>query len=178
MVSSSVTFVNLEEAFREAEMNTYLIAKQQETSDTHTIVNLQGTIDQSYVVSIQFSAKPRRAKSQGSWPETPQENIARLAEAGWPMDRMVPKCSNCEGKLRHWSCCMPVLNLSIELGHSAKQCPQEKLERKKTVITCANCNEEGHYARDCTQERKKLGKECRNCGEGKLSAQTLQVNHY
>ena len=79
-------------------MKTFLIAKQQEVSDTHTIVNLQGKIDQKYVVSFQFSAKPRRAKFAEGWPATPEENMTRLAEAGLPLDRMVPKCSNCNGK--------------------------------------------------------------------------------
>jgi len=77
-------------------MNTHLIAKQQEVSDTHTIVNLQGQQDQEYVVSIQFSAKPRRAKFAEGWPESPEDNTTRLAKAGLPMDRLVPKCSNCD----------------------------------------------------------------------------------
>ena len=33
------------------------------------------------------------------------------------------------------------------------------------MITCAVCNEEGHYARDCIKERKKPGRACKNCGE-------------
>ena len=77
-------------------MNTHLIAKQQEVADTHTIVNLQGAIDQKYAVSIQFTAKPRRAKFAEGWPESPEDNLARLSEAGFIMDRMVPKCTNCD----------------------------------------------------------------------------------
>lgn len=80
-------------------MNTYLIAKQQEVSDTHTIVNLQGKQDQEYVISIQFSDKPRRPKFAEGWPSSPEENMERLAAAGIPMDRMVPKCSNCRREL-------------------------------------------------------------------------------
>lgn len=80
-------------------MKTYLIAKKQEVSDTHTIVNLQGTEDQEYVVSVQFSDKPRRQKFAEDWPSSPEENVARLAKAGIPMDRMVPKCSNCRREL-------------------------------------------------------------------------------
>lgn len=78
-------------------MNTYLIAKKQEVSDTHTIVNLQGKIDQAYALSIQLSAKPRRVKFAEGWPESAEENMVRLAEAGFIMDRMVPKCGNCGG---------------------------------------------------------------------------------
>lgn len=98
---SEVTFHDIEAVFREAGMNTYLIAKQQEVADTHTIVNLQGKSDQKYVVSIQFSAKPRRAKFVEGWPSSPEDNVARLAEAGFIMDRMVPKCDNCGGKSCH-----------------------------------------------------------------------------
>lgn len=91
-----VTFEELESVFREAGMNTYLIAKEQAVSDTHTIVNLQGKIDQKYAISIQFGAKPRRAKFAEGWPDSPEENNARLTEAGFVMDRMVMKCSNCD----------------------------------------------------------------------------------
>ena len=52
-----MTFEELEGVFRDADMNTYLIAKQQEVSDTHTIVNLQGKIDKQYVVSFQVRVK-------------------------------------------------------------------------------------------------------------------------
>ena len=96
-----ITFSELESAFREDNMHTHLIAKEQEVSDTHTIVNLQGKIDQKYVVSVQFSAKPRRANFAQGWPQSPEENIARLGDAGLPMDRMVPKCSNCGGEIQY-----------------------------------------------------------------------------
>lgn len=87
----------LETVFREAGMNTYLIAKEQEVSDTHTIVNLQGKIDMKYSVSIQFSDKPRRAAFAQGWPKSKEENTTRLAEAGFILDRMVQKCHNCGG---------------------------------------------------------------------------------
>ena len=88
--------------FRDSEMNTHLIAKQQEISDTHTIVNLQGVADQKYPVSIQFSATPRRVKFAEGWPQSAEENLTRLTESGFIMDRLVPKCSNCE---REWARC-------------------------------------------------------------------------
>ena len=93
-----LTFEELEGTFREAEMNTHLIAKQQAVSDTHTIVNLQGQNDQKYVVSVQFSEKPRRAKFAEGWPESNDENLTRLSEAGFIMDGMVTKCRNCDRK--------------------------------------------------------------------------------
>lgn len=77
-------------------MNTHLIAKVQEISDTHTIVNLQGKDGQKFVVSIQWSAKPKRAAFKEGWPSSPEENMERLETAGFVMDGMVLKCSNCE----------------------------------------------------------------------------------
>lgn len=148
-----LTFEEVEKTFREDGMNTYLVAKKQEVSDTHTIVNLQGQIDQQYAVSIQFSPKPRRAKFAEGWPESPEDNFTRLAEAGFIMDRMVPKCSNCS-----------------QMGHNMRACPEEKQEKEKLVITCANCNGENHYARDCTEPRKSGAKECRVCNQSKSFA--------
>lgn len=91
-----VTLPELESTFREAKFNTYLIAKEQEISDTHTIVNLQGNDGQKFVVSFQWSSKPRRAAFAEGWPSSPEENIARLEESGFVMDGMVLKCSNCK----------------------------------------------------------------------------------
>lgn len=126
ITAPDLTFQDLETAFRADGMNTYFIAKQQEVSDTHTIINLQGKIDQTFAVSIQFTARPRRAKFAEGWPESPEENMTRLAEAGFVMDRLVEKCRNCN-----------------QLGHKKKDCPEEPDEKPKLVITCANCSEEG-----------------------------------
>jgi hypothetical protein len=93
-----LTFPELESGFRDASMNTYLIGKEQQVADTHTIFNLQGKGDQTYVVSIQFTNTPRRAKFAEGWPTSVEQNMTRLAEAGFPMDRMVPKCDNCGRK--------------------------------------------------------------------------------
>jgi hypothetical protein len=79
-------------------MNTYLIAKQQDIADTQTIVNLQGVGGQRYVISFQFSPRPRRAKFAEGWPSSVEENMTRLSEAGFVMDGLIPKCTNCEGK--------------------------------------------------------------------------------
>lgn len=84
-----------EKAFRENDFNTFLVAKQQEVSDTHTIVNLQGVPAQEFVVMFQFSIKPRRAKLAEGWPSSEEENVERLASAGFVMDGFVQKCRNC-----------------------------------------------------------------------------------
>lgn len=107
-----VTFEQLEGTFRDYGMNTFIIAKEQEVCDTHTIVNLQGVPDKEFVVSFQFSDKPRRAKFAEGWPSSPEENLQRLAKAGFPMDRMVDKCSNCERKLYNLPCLLEQTSLT------------------------------------------------------------------
>lgn len=103
-------------------MNTFIIAKEQVIADTHTIINFQGKPGQKYVVSYQFSAKPKRAKFAEGWPTTPDDNRIRLSEAGIVMDGLVQKCTNCQ-----------------ELGHISKNCSQERQESAaKVAITCAN----------------------------------------
>ncbi|KAK3651523.1 hypothetical protein LTR56_005665 [Elasticomyces elasticus] len=155
----SITFEELEQVFRDAEMNTYLIAKQQDVGKAHTIVNFQGKEDQEYVVSIQFSAKPRRAAFAEGYPSDPADNLARLAKAGFPMNNHQQICSRCE-----------------EVGHTQKSCTQEAPE-KVSSMSCHICNETGtHYSRDCPQERKGPAKKgCRNCGvEGHNSKERRQ----
>lgn len=138
----------LQIAFREANMKVWLIAREQEVSSTHTIVNLQGKIDCKYTVAFQYGLAPRRAKMAEGWPKTEEENIERLEDAGFPRDRMIPLCSNCS-----------------ELGHSSKTCPEEKREFDKPEISCTNCGEKGnHYVRDCPMPRVDKNA-CRHCGQ-------------
>jgi len=44
-------------------------------------------------------------------------------------------------------------------------CTEDKVEKEKTVIMCANCNNKGHRARDCTEPRKTGKRGCKNCGQ-------------
>lgn len=90
-----LTLYDLESSFRDANFNTYLIGKEQAIAVTHTIVNLEGKPDQKYVVSIQWAAKPRRAKFAEGWPTSVEDNMARLAHSGFVLDGFVTKCDNC-----------------------------------------------------------------------------------
>jgi hypothetical protein len=137
----------VEQALREDNLAIFLIAKQQEIGPSMTIIDLIGNPDCKFVLSIQLSAKPRRAKMNQGWPENPAQNLERLASCGYVQDRGVPLCGNCG-----------------ELGHVRKHCKQEQAERKKTApeVQCVYCQEIGHRARDCHKERINPYA-CRNC---------------
>lgn len=90
----------LEEALREENVGIYLIAMQQEIAINMTIVDLVGNPERQFVLSVQKSAKPRRAKMAQGWPKTPEENLERLSAAGFVEDRGLPICGNC-GELGH-----------------------------------------------------------------------------
>ncbi len=63
-----------------------------------TYVNLQGDLDQKYQVGFHLSDKPKRQNQKASWPESREDNLQRLKEAGMPMERGIPKCNRCDGK--------------------------------------------------------------------------------
>lgn len=96
--ASDATYDELETAFRLSNFNTHLIATENELPKTHTYVNLQGELDKTYKVGFHLSPKPRRETAKQGWPETPEENIERLKNAGLPMERGIPKCMRCNGK--------------------------------------------------------------------------------
>lgn len=146
----AITLPELEAVFRDNKMNTYLIATEKAISKTHSIVNLQGKAEQKYVVSVQFSAKPRRAKMAEAWPESPEQNLERLAEAGFPLDGKVVVCDSCK-----------------EVGHVRKSCPNGgDGEEKPKIAMCCHCMSESHRARDCNNRPKRGGGiVCHNCGE-------------
>ncbi|KAJ8123479.1 hypothetical protein O1611_g9579 [Lasiodiplodia mahajangana] len=143
------TYAQLEKAFRSQTIGVYLIAMENQSMvPTLTNMDLQGNLDKKFRVHYRFDPKPGRPREREFWPGSEEENMARLEDAGEPVNRGLSKCTNCN-----------------ELGHIAKNCPQEKMERERVVITCFNCNEPGHRMRDCTKERvDKFA--CKNCGYG------------
>lgn len=90
----------VESALREDGLPVYLIAKKQDIAANMTIVDMIGNPGREYVLTIQLSAKPRRAKMAQGWPESPEQNLERLATAGFVHDVGVPMCGNC-GELGH-----------------------------------------------------------------------------
>ncbi|KXH63518.1 zinc knuckle [Colletotrichum nymphaeae SA-01] len=140
-------YVELENAFRAQEMNIYLIATERVLAPTHTNMDLQGNLDKKYTVQYRFSAQPDRQREKANWPASPEENLARLEDAGEPVSRLMQKCNNCN-----------------ELGHNSKDCPQDPMEKARVTIACYNCGEEGHRVRDCPTPRiDKFA--CKNCGQ-------------
>lgn len=122
------TYPQLENAFRSQEIGVYLIGIEKELNVTYTNMDLQGNLDRKYTVTWRLSDKPLRPRENEGWPANAEENKERLANAGTPVDRGIPKCSNCG-----------------ELGHVFKQCRQERMENAdKAVVKCYNCEEIGH----------------------------------
>ena len=99
-----MTYIALEKAFRSQGLGIYVIALERELSQTYTNMDLQGNLDRAYTISYRFSEKPKRPKEAEGWPTSPDENMERLKDAGEPVDRGVPLCSNCEvlGKRFQW----------------------------------------------------------------------------
>jgi hypothetical protein len=127
------TYVQLERAFRSQDLNVWIIGLERELAATYTNMDLQGNLDKKYTVTFRNSPTPKRPKERDGWPASAEENLERLADAGVPVDRGIPKCGNCD-----------------ELGHVAKNCPEEKREpTDKVEVKCYNCDGVGHRVRDC-----------------------------
>jgi hypothetical protein len=105
------TYDQLERGFRGQNFSVYLIALEKELAVTYTNMDLQGNLDKKFTVSWRLSPNHQRPKEKDLWPATPEENMERLQDAGEPVDRGIPLCSNCS-----------------VLGHIAKKCPEEKVE--------------------------------------------------
>ena len=136
----TMTYLDLEKELRAKGMKVYLIGlvsdpkvlktheiltveQTKESGDTYSIINLQGKHDCTYAVSYQLSEKPTRASLKDRWPATPEENLERLADAGTPLDRGVPKCARCG-----------------TMGHTVRACEQEAdtVERVEVKVSLSN----------------------------------------
>jgi hypothetical protein len=160
--------VAIEEILRAENLPFFLIAKKQVLAPNMTVVDMTGNPDREYVLTVQLSDKPRRAKLREGWPENAEQNKERLASAGFVEDRGVPICSNC-GELGHIKK-VSILN-PYDLHHGFKDitnsfqhCKQEQAEHVSMApaVACVYCSEEGHRARDCPKQRINPHA-CKNC---------------
>lgn len=94
-----MTYPGLEKKFREQKFNIYLIAMEKEHGDTFTVVDMQGNIGKKYCVYYFTSNKPQRPNMKDRWPESDDDNLDRLADAGIAVDRGVSKCNNCKSSI-------------------------------------------------------------------------------
>ncbi|KAJ5532710.1 hypothetical protein N7494_009262 [Penicillium frequentans] len=146
------TYVEIENKMREDNFPLYTIAVDKEVGDMHTLIDLQGNLDKKYTVAFYRGPNSPRNILNDRWPDSPEDNIERLANAGVSCNRYVVKCRNCD-----------------EIGHIAKNCKQERTEAERTEIKCSNCEAVGHRVRDCPEPRRsKHG--CRNCGSDEHQA--------
>lgn len=91
-----MTYPELEKKCRDQKFNIYLIAMEKEHGDTFTVVDMQGSIGKKYCVCYFTHNKPQRPHMKARWPESDEDNLDRLADAGIAVDRGVSKCNNCK----------------------------------------------------------------------------------
>ena len=127
------TYLDLQNKAIEDGLKLWFIALERNLLMTFTNMDLQGNLGKKYTVSIRFSDKPSRPKEKDGWPESQEEILARLDDAGEVVGVLVPKCTNCD-----------------QLGHTRRECTEEKNEpENRPAVKCYNCDEEGHRVRDC-----------------------------
>ncbi|PMB67754.1 hypothetical protein BM221_005924 [Beauveria bassiana] len=139
-LNGGITFRELQEAFIHDKINIWLIATERSLIEIFTNMDLQGNMGKKYTVTYRFSEKPQRPRDIEGWPKSVDEILARLDDAGDVVDTGKPKCSNCD-----------------ELGHTAKQCTQEKVVREAKGLSCYNCGADGHRIRDSEQSENDSG---------------------
>ncbi|KAI9658170.1 MAG: hypothetical protein M1831_004017 [Alyxoria varia] len=154
-----ITYGEMETKFRKFDIGSvYIVAIEKELPPAMTNVDLQGKEGCTYMVNFSFTKKPKRALFAVGWPESEEENIERLKDAGEPMEHLVPFCFRCK-----------------QLGHISKRCELEEVEPQPThVVTCTNCSEEGHRMRDCPKPIIDRNT-CRKCGESGHKANECEV---
>lgn len=126
------TYKDIQIGLIDSGINLWFIPLERELIGAFTNMDLQGNVDKKYTVSYRFSDKPARPRERQGWPETRDEILSRLDDAGDRVDSLKQRCFNCN-----------------EFGHSSKTCPEPKRERVEEAILCNNCQGEGHRQRDC-----------------------------
>lgn len=115
--SNELTYIDIEQKLRAANLNLYFIAtvssyhlkttisaytdhltQEKEVPKAMSIVDLQGVTNRKYIVNYMFSAKPKRAIHAVGWPETAEDNLEKLKDAGEAMPHVLPLCRNCDGQ--------------------------------------------------------------------------------
>lgn len=147
-VNPDKTFVDIENLFREHDLNCHLFALEKEIMGSYTLVDLQGVPDRQYLVIYNWGPKPRRNAARAVMGE---DNLERLANAGIVMHNYVPFCGRCKEK-----------------GHVVRDCEMEKEELPDLTPRCMNCGAEGHRFKDCTETEVSVPvwggpSTCRNC---------------
>ena len=92
------SYLQMEKSFRDHNMPIWIIALEKELSSTYSNMDLTGALGKKYTANLRFSPQPLRPKEKDGWPESQEENLARLADCGRPVDRGIMKCRNCDGK--------------------------------------------------------------------------------
>lgn len=131
-----ITYRELQEAMIDQGINLFLIATERSLVSVFTNMDLQGNMGKKYSISYRFSEKPDRPREADSFPQSREELLARLDEAGEIVNSGRSLCRNCG-----------------ELGHISKHCTQEVEKPEQPKITCHNCGEDGHRVRDCTSPK-------------------------
>lgn len=128
------TYPELEKLLRDETIGLFLIGIEKEhLLSTLTNMDFQGNLDKKFTVTYRFSKLPPRPRERTLWPASDDENMTRLADGGEIVARGIPKCTNCD-----------------EMGHSARDCSQERQENlERPEVKCINCDELGHRMRDC-----------------------------
>lgn len=127
------TYRQIQQGLIDDKTDLWLIALERELLPTFTNMDIQGHMGKKFTVSYRFSQNPQRPREKDGWPESVDEILNRLDDAGEPVNNGKSICHNCK-----------------EVGHVAKNCPEEKNENADGPrVTCRNCNETGHRVRDC-----------------------------
>lgn len=132
-LGGATTYRELQEAMFAQNISLFFMPLERPLQKVYTNMDLHGNLGKKYSISYRFSEKPRRAIEAPLFPNSREELLARLDDAGKTVPDGRTLCRNYE-----------------ELGHIAKSCPQEKrMGPEQPKISCSNCGEDGHRIRNC-----------------------------